>query len=38
METKQYMETWILLWVKWIDLVEIKHKDFIDVVPLVPSL
>ena len=33
MKTKSYLETLILLWIKWTGMVEIKHKDFIDVVP-----
>ena len=26
----------ILLWIKWTEMGEIKHKDFIDAVPIVP--
>ena len=33
MKTKLYLETLILLRIKWPGMVEIKHKDFIDVVP-----
>ena len=33
MKTKLYLETLILLWIKWTGMVEIKYKDFIDVVP-----
>ena len=38
MKTKLYLETLILLWIKWAGMVEIKHKDFIDVVPKVQDL
>ena len=30
------METLILLWTKWTGMVKIKHKDFIDPVPIMP--
>ena len=30
------METLIVLWIKWTGMVEIKHKDFIDDVPITP--
>ena len=33
MKTKLYLKTLILLWIKWTGVVEMKHKDFIDVVP-----
>ena len=33
MKTKLYLDTLILLWIKWTGMVQIKHKDFIDVVP-----
>ena len=33
-ETKQYLQTLIVLWIKWTGMVEIKHKDFIDIVPI----
>ena len=33
MKTKLYLETLILLWIKWTGMVEMKHTDFIDVVP-----
>ena len=33
MKTKLYLETLILLWIKWTGMVEIKYKEFIDVVP-----
>ena len=32
------METLIVLWIKWTGIVEIKHKGFIDAVPIMPSL
>ena len=38
MKTKSYLETLIVLWIKWTGMVEIKHKDFIDAVPIMPSL
>ena len=38
MKTKKYLETLIVLWIKWTGMVEIKHKDFIDAVPIMPSL
>ena len=28
---KKYLETLIVPWIKWTGMVEIKHKDFIDV-------
>ena len=28
--------TLIVLWIKWTGMVEIKHKDFIDFVPIMP--
>ena len=34
MKTNYYLETLIVLWIKWIGMVEIKHKDFIDFVPI----
>ena len=36
MKRKLYLETLITLWIKWTSMVEIKHKDFIDVVPIIP--
>ena len=30
------METLIVLWIECTEMVEIKHKEFIDVVPIVP--
>ena len=38
MKTKFYLETLILLLIKWTGMVEIKHKDFIDIVPKVLGL
>ena len=35
MKTKLYLETLILQWIKLTEIVETKHKDFIDVVPKV---
>ena len=32
MKTKLYLETLILLCIKWTGMVEIKHKDFIDII------
>ena len=32
MKTKLYLETLILQWIKWTGMVEIKHKDFIDII------
>ena len=31
---KKYLDTLIVLLIKWTGIVEIKHKDFIDVVPI----
>ena len=28
--------TLIVLWIKWTGMVEIKHKEFLDVVPIMP--
>ena len=36
MKTKQYLENLIVLWIKWTGMVEIKYKDFTDVVPIMP--
>ena len=33
-KTKQCLETLIVLWIKLTEMVVIKHKDFIDVVPI----
>ena len=33
MKTKLYLQTLILLWIKCTGMVEIKHKDFIDIIP-----
>ena len=33
MKTKFYLETLVLLWMKYKGMMEIKHKDFIDIVP-----
>ena len=30
------MKTLIALWIKWTEIVKIKHEDFIDAVPLTP--
>ena len=38
MKTKFYLETLKLLLIKWTGMVEIKHKDFIDIVPKVQGL
>ena len=38
MKTKLYVETLILLWTKWTGMVEMKHKDFVDVVPKAQDL
>ena len=35
-EKKKYLETLIVLWIKWTCMVEIKHKYFIDAVPIIP--
>ena len=32
------METLIVVLIKWAGMVEIKHKDFTDAVPIMPSL
>ena len=32
-KTKFYLETLILLLIKWTGMMEIKHKGFIDIVP-----
>ena len=37
-KTKKYLETLTELWIKWIGIVEMKYKDFIDAVPIIPSL
>ena len=34
MKTKSYLETLILLWIKWTGMVKIKHKDFIGAAPI----
>ena len=36
MKTKYNLQTLIVLWIKWTGMVEIKHKEFIDVVPIMP--
>ena len=36
MKTKYNLQTLIILWIKWTGMVEIKHKEFIDVVPIMP--
>ena len=36
-ESKIILETLIVLWIKWTDMVEISHKDLIDAVPIMPS-
>ena len=38
MKTKLYLKTLILLWIKWTGVVEMKHKDFIGVVPKAQDL
>ena len=38
MKTEQCLETLTVLWVKWTGMMEIKHKDFIDAVTIMPSL
>ena len=38
MKTKFYLETLILLWIKWTGMVEIKHKDFIDIAPKIQDI
>ena len=38
MKTKLYLKTLILLWIKWAEVVEMKHKDFIDAVPKAQDL
>ena len=38
MRTKQHLETLIVLRVKWTGMVEIRHKYFIDAVPIIPSM
>ena len=35
---KKYLETLIVLPIKWTGMVEIKHKYFIDAVPTIPSM
>ena len=37
-KTKYYLEALVVLWIKKTSMVEIKHKDFIDAVPIMPSL
>ena len=36
-ENKIILETLILLWMKWTDMVEIRQKDLINAVPIMPS-
>ena len=36
MKTKSYLETLTVLCIKWKEMVKIKHKDFIDAVPIMP--
>ena len=36
METKLYLEILTVLWIKWAEIVEKKHKGFIDVVQTMP--
>ena len=36
MKTKECLEALIILWIKWTGMVEIKNKDFIDVIPINP--
>ena len=36
-ENKIILETLIVLWIKWIGMVEIRRKDVIDAVPIMPS-
>ena len=36
MKTKYNLQSLIILWIKWTGMVEIKHKEFIDVVPIMP--
>ena len=31
---KKYLETLIALWLKWTGMVEIKHKELLDMVPI----
>ena len=38
MKTKLYLETLIVLWIKWTGIVEIKHEDFVDAVSTMLSL
>ena len=38
MKTKFYLEALILLWIKWTGMVEIKHKDFIDIAPKIQDM
>ena len=38
MKTNLYLKTLILLWIKWTGVVEMKHKDFVDVVPKAQDL
>ena len=35
-ENKIYLETLIALWIKWTGTAKIKHKDFVDAVPVIP--
>ena len=35
-EKKIYLETLIPLWIKWTGTAKIKHKDFVDAVPIIP--
>ena len=34
--TKQYLETLIVLWIKWTGMVEMKHEEYIEDVPIMP--
>ena len=38
MKIEKYLETLIVLWIKWTVMVKIKHKDCIDAVPIMFSL
>ena len=37
MKTKFYFETLIVKWIKWTRMVKKRHKEFIDVVPIISS-
>ena len=35
-ENKQYLKNLIALWIKWTEMVKIKHKDLVGAAPVMP--